>query len=71
MKKGCRIFVKDNLVSELLRMGFDTDSANSMCEFENTEQTAYNIWKDKAGNKFVTIDLCCEVPIQCCIEHNF
>ena len=65
IKKGDKVKVKNNLVEELLKMGFDKSSAESMSIFENTEQTAFSVYKD-AGEEYVTIDLCCEIPIQCC-----
>jgi len=63
--KGDKIKVKDNVVSELLKLGFDSGSAKSMSVFENTEQTAYDVYEDE-GTTYVTVEMCCEIPIQCC-----
>ena len=65
IKKGDKIKVKDNVVSELLKLGFDSGSAKSMIVFENTEQTALDVYEDE-GNIYVTVELCCEIPLQCC-----
>lgn len=46
-------------------MGFDKYSAESMRVFENTEQIVFDVYKDD-NEEYVTVDLCCEIPIQCC-----
>lgn len=63
--KGDKIKVKDNVVSELLKLGFAKTSAKSMVVFENTEQIARDIYTNE-GQVYVTVDFCCEIPIQCC-----
>lgn len=65
IKKGESFKIKDNLVSELLKIGFDSDSANSMKVFESTTQTAYDIYDDE-GVTYITVDIGCEIPLQCC-----
>lgn len=68
IKKGDKIKVKENVVSELLKLGFEESSAKSMSIFENTKQTAYDVYEDEdnKGQFYVTVDLCCEIPVQCC-----
>lgn len=65
IKNGDKIKVKNNVVSELLKLGFIETSAKSMSVFENTEQTAYDVYEDN-GQIYVTVELCCEIPLQCC-----
>jgi len=62
--KGDKIRVKDNVVSELLNLGFEESSSKSMKMFENTEQTAHDVYEHK-GQTYITVDLCCEIPLQC------
>lgn len=61
-----KIKIKDNLTEELKKLGFDLIPQDRMKKFEGTEQTAYDIWKDTDGQIYVTVELCCEIPIQCC-----
>ena len=65
INKDQKIKIKDNLVSELLKLGFEKTSAESMKIFEGTEQIAYDVYEEE-GNRYVTIEMCCEIPEQCC-----
>ena len=63
--KGQKIKIKDNVVIELMKLGFEKGSAESMKVFENTEQIAHDIYEDE-GTTYVTVEMCCEIPLQCC-----
>ena len=67
IKKGDKIKIKDNVVSELLKLGFEIDSAKSMASFEDTIQKVYDIF-DEDGITYVSFDICCEIPLKCCEE---
>lgn len=67
MNIGDKIRIKNNLEEELLNLGFTKSSSKGMYErFANTEQDILSTWTDEdSGQKYVTVDMCCEVPIQC------
>ena len=67
MKVGDIVIVKDNLEEELLKLEFDEITSESMAErFVGTKQEIFQLWTDKdSGQEYATIDLCCEIPIQC------
>lgn len=67
MKVGDKVIVKDNLKDELKKLTFKDYTCESMQErFANTEQEIYSLWTDKdSGQKYATVDLCCEIPVQC------
>lgn len=65
IREGNLIKIKSNLVEELLKLGFNKNEAEELKIFEGTEQMAYEIY-DEDGVAWVTIDLCCEVPLLCC-----
>ena len=33
--------------------------------FANTEQEIFDLWENDDGQKYATVDLCCEIPVQC------
>jgi len=37
---------------------------------QNPGQTVFAIWTDRDGQKYATIDLCVEIPLQCCEPYN-
>lgn len=66
MKVGDRVIVKDNLESELRRLTFHEDTCVSMAEhFVGTEQKIFALWSNDDGQEYATVDLCCEIPVQC------
>lgn len=67
MKVGDKVIVKDNLKDELKKLTFEDYTCESMQErFANTEQEIYSLWTDKdSGQEYATVDLCCEIPVQC------
>ena len=65
MEVGDKIRIKFNLLHEMKRLEFDDDIINSFCtKYSGTIQKILAIWSD-GDQEYVTIDLCCEVPIQC------
>lgn len=60
------IRILENLPSVLTQLKFDQDAIDGSRRFIGTEQTAHHVWKDSDGQEYVTIDLCVEIPIQCC-----
>ena len=70
INKGDYVLIKDNLRTELERMGFTNPDAGS--HLVGTVQTAYDVYesdKDQFDGKsewFVTVDLCMEIPIAAC-----
>lgn len=66
MKVGDKVIVKDNLESELRRLTFYEETCVSMAErFVGTEQEIFALWKNEDGQEYATVDLCCEIPVQC------
>ena len=66
MKVGNKVIVKDNLEEELRKLTFDEDTCKSMAErFAGTEQKVFELWEDENGQEYATVDLCCEIPVQC------
>jgi hypothetical protein len=66
MKVGDKVIVKDNLESELRRLEFYEDTCKNMSEhFVGTEQEIFALWTDDDGQEYATVDLCCEIPVQC------
>lgn len=82
IKKGDTIRIKQNLMEELIRCGFDKESmAHFVKKFKGKTVKALDVWQDidkeiggkifKGSNEwFVTIDLCCEIPINSCELSN-
>lgn len=67
MKIGDKVRVKDNLKEELLKLTFGEATSEGMAErFAGTEQEIFALWTDEeSGQKYATIDLLCEIPVQC------
>lgn len=67
MKIGDRVKVKGNLAKELIKLKFDVRTANSMARrFAGTTITIKSLWTDDLdGQQYATVDLCCEIPVQC------
>ena len=66
MKVGDKVRVKENLKEELKKLTFDDGTCESMHEaFANTEQEIFSLWKNEDGQEYATVDLCCEIPVQC------
>lgn len=67
MKVGDIVTVKDNLKEELLKLDFVEVVAESMAErFVGTKQEIFQLWTDEeSGQEYATVDLCCEIPVQC------
>ena len=66
MNVGDKVIVRDNLKDELKKLTFDDSTCESMHErFANTEQEIFDLWENDDGQKYATVDLCCEIPVQC------
>jgi len=67
MKVGDKVVVKNNLKEELLNLTFSNEISEVMEKhFVGTEQKIFALWTDKeSGQIYATVDLCCEIPIQC------
>jgi hypothetical protein len=69
IKEGGTIRIKDNLETELKRIGFDDHTCRVMhSHYAGTEQPVLDVWTDEEGSKetYVTIALCVEIPLACC-----
>lgn len=66
MKIGDRVRVKDNLKEELLKLTFNEETSTGMAErFIGTEQEIFALWTNEEGQEYATVDLLCEIPVQC------
>ena len=66
MKIGDRVRVKDNLKEELLKLTFNEETSTGMAErFIGTEQEIFALWTNEDGQEYATVDLLCEIPVQC------
>ena len=68
IKVGDKIRIKDNLFSELGRIGFDTEEALMFSnKWAGITCLALHIWTDdNEGERYITVALCCEIPIAAC-----
>lgn len=78
IKKGDKVRIKENLMDELVRCGFNERKMELFVErFSGKTVTALDVYKDvdiylggvkiEGSNEwFVTVELCCEVPINAC-----
>ena len=65
-KVGDKVKVKNNLKDVLLGLTFAQSTSDNMQEnFAGTTQEIYNLWTDEDGQEYATVDLCCEIPVQC------
>lgn len=66
MKIGDKVVVKNNLREELKKLKFDEVICESMeSRFVGTICEIFNLWKSENGQEYATVDLCCEIPVQC------
>lgn len=66
MKIGNKVIVKNNLREELRKLKFDETTCEAMEEcFVGTICEVFNLWKSEDGQEYATVDLCCEIPVQC------
>ena len=75
IKKGDKIRIKENLMAELVKFGFKpNEMADFVNHFINTEQTVLDVYHDTdngTNSLWVTVEMCCEIPISSCeiIKH--
>lgn len=66
IKIGDSVVVKENLIKELIKLEFDSHVIKMMGKLIGNKYFIYDIWNDKRTNqKYATVDLCLEIPIQC------
>jgi len=71
MERNDMIVIKDNLEEVMNKIGFDPEESKRFGKlYSGTMQTALTIWTDHDGQEYVTIDLCVEIPLQCCELYN-
>lgn len=67
IQKGDHIRILPNLQEELNKLGFHPAEARAFAaRFAGTIQIVYDVWHETDEQTYVTVELCCEVPIQCC-----
>lgn len=71
IKTGDKIRIKENLMDELVRCGFNKEEMKLFVKrFKGKNAEAYDVYQgeDSNGNPqmFVTVDLCCEIPLAAC-----
>lgn len=70
IKKNDRIKIKDNLMDELIKAGFnEREMQGFVNNYKGTVQTAYDIYFDTDNETkqwWVSIDLGCEIPLKSC-----
>jgi len=66
IKVNSKVIIKSNLCDELEKLEFNKYDIESMRELVGTTQKVFALWEDKElKQKFATIDLCVEIPLQC------
>ena len=72
MKIGDKVIVKDNLEKELLNLDFDKITSKNFAKaFVGTVQEIFDLWTDDdSDQEYATVDLCCEIPVQCLKKVN-
>ena len=69
VKIGDTVRIKDNLCEELTRLEFEEGCVEMMRELiGRTYDEVFDIWEDEFddnGQKYATVDLCVEIPLQC------
>lgn len=63
IKKGDQAIVMANLEEELTALGFEEPKI--LNHYIGTKQKVFGVWEDEEENKYATIDLCIEIPLQC------
>jgi len=74
IQKGDRVIIKNNLHSVMERLGFEHDIIIDFVKlYAETTQKVLDIWTDDDDEKttYVTIDLCVEIPLECCLKTEF
>lgn len=79
IKKGDKVRIKNNLMDELVRLGFNREEMKGFVKrFTGRVETALDIYQDKdvvidgevisegTLEWYVTVDLCCDIPLSAC-----
>lgn len=66
IKKGDKIKIDGSVAPQLVSLGFDPVQANSISNrWACCNTTAKAVWSDDKQT-WVTVDLCVEIPVECC-----
>lgn len=66
IKKGDKIKITSDVKYVLIDLGFAEGTSMAIGQkYADTEQVANNVWYDDEQG-YVTVDLCVEIPIDCC-----
>jgi hypothetical protein len=63
---GDTILIKPNLSSVLEQLSFHQDAIDRTNSLVNTIHTVKAVWSDENGQRYATVMLCVEVPVECC-----
>lgn len=67
--KGDAVIIKDNLAQRMRELGFHESQCRAFHEkFQKSVQPALAVWSEPEGQEWVTIDLCVEIPLECCAK---
>jgi len=78
IKRGDKIYIKENLMDELVRCGFNKEEMKSFVKrfkgknlkaldvYQDTDQEINGVKIDGSNEWYVTVELCCEIPISAC-----
>lgn len=70
IKQGDTIRIKENLMEELIRLGFKKDEMEGFVKvWKGKTATALDVYTDNDNGTneiFVTVELCCEIPLTAC-----
>jgi hypothetical protein len=71
IKKGDNIRIKNNLMQELVRCGFNEATIGGFVKrFEGKKLIALDVYEHEIflenTETFVTVDFCCEIPLSAC-----
>lgn len=65
MKIGDRIKIKNNLKEECEKLGMELHN-DFYSKWTGTEQEILDIWYQDDEQEYITVDICVEIPSQCC-----
>lgn len=66
IKVGDQIRIKENLMDELVRVGFKKEEMETFVKrFKGKNASALDVYQQD-GEWFVTVKLCCEIPLRAC-----
>lgn len=78
IKTGDQIIVKENLMNELVRCGFNEQEMESFVErfkgkklkvlnvYQDVDKEVYGVFIPGSNEWYVTVEMCCEIPLDAC-----